>query len=128
MYKEIVVDEAVDNEAGVEVAVYNESGSSTHPQPSSMKTPGLSLSRSSLLVRAKHRGIRPVDEDTHSTVIYRGIRPVYGHTFYCHLQRNQTCVWTHILLSFTALWEPLHQAFPKRVQSVMPVQGCLRII
>lgn len=31
----------------------------THPQPKTMNTPGLSLSRSSLLVRARHRGIKP---------------------------------------------------------------------
>lgn len=37
-------------------------GVSTYPQPKIMNTPGLSLSRSSLLVRARQRGIKPVKE------------------------------------------------------------------
>lgn len=32
----------------------------TYPQPKIMNAPGLSLSRSSLLVRARQRGIKPV--------------------------------------------------------------------
>lgn len=34
-----------------------------YPQPKIMKTPGRSLSRSSLLVRARQRGIKPEKEN-----------------------------------------------------------------
>lgn len=36
----------------------------TYPQPKIMNTPGLSLSRSSLLVRARQRGIKPEKKNT----------------------------------------------------------------
>ena len=38
-------------------------GVPTYPQPKIMNTPGRSLSRSSLFVRARHRGIKPGEQN-----------------------------------------------------------------